>query len=207
MDNIQLYYRLTCRFCGHEAEYDDISDGDFDTENGECYSCSEENRELREYEETYTRYSPDGRRWACSKKVEYSKMIEEVLEMRYSESTIPEWMDPKVQPGWKARWDRKLSQHTWSETLKAGLPVNLSTSSTRDDRISENMQRVLREIDVRGVGIMNEKLGRWQSPLNMRLELGVGSSLIKGVNSSSSVMHGGGGGGGKTQTENLPLLW
>ena len=42
----------------------------------------------------------------------------------------------------------------------------------------------------------------------MRLELGVGSSLIKGVNSSSSVMHGGGGGGGgKTQTENLPLLW
>ena len=200
MEDRQLYYRLTCRFCGHEAEYDDISDGDFDTENGECFSCSEENRELREKEENITQYSADGRRWACSKKVEYSKMIEEVLEMRYSESTIPEWMDPKVQPGWKARWDRKLSQHTWSETLKAGLPVNMTPFYIFK-------QRVLREIDMRGVGIMNEKLGRWQSPLNMRPEMGVGSGLFKGMNSSSPVMCGGGGGGGKTQTEVLPLLW
>ena len=67
MEDRQLYYRLTCRFCGHEAEYDDISDGDFDAENGECFSCSEENRELREKEEIITQYSADGRRWACGR--------------------------------------------------------------------------------------------------------------------------------------------
>ena len=193
MEDRQLYYRLTCRFCGHEAEYDDISDGDFDTEKGECFSCSEENKELCEKEEICTRYSGDGRRWACSKKVEYSN-IDTVLEKRYSKNTVPEWMDENVQAGWKARWDRKLSEHTWLETLKSGLPVNLSTSATRDNHISENMQRVFREIDVRGPAIMEEKLGRWKSPLNMRNELGVGCGLVKGTINTSPIMCGGGGG-------------
>ena len=194
MEDRQLYYRFTCRFCGHEAEYDDISDGDFDTEKGECFPCSEENRELREKEEICTRYSGDGRRWACSKKVEYSNHIDTVLEKRYSKNTVPEWMDENVQAGGRARWDRKLSQHTWLETLKSGLPVNLSTSAGRDNHILENMQQVFREIDVRGPAIMEEKLGRWKSPLNMRPEMGVGSGLFKGMNSSSPVMCGGGGG-------------
>lgn len=209
MDNIQLYYRLTCRFCGHEAEYDDISDGDFDTENGECFSCSEENRELREKEEIYTRYSGDGRRWACSKKVQHSNDIDTILEKRYSNNTVPEWMDENVQAGWKARWDRKLSEHTWLETLKSGLPVNLSTSAGRDEHISENMQRVFREIDVRGPAIMEEKLGRWKSRMNMRSEMGVGLGLVKGAITTSPIMHGGGGGGGREEkhTEVLPLLW
>lgn len=189
-------YRLTCRFCGHDAQYDDISDGDFDAERGECYSCSEENRELREKEEICTRYSGDGRRWACSKKVEYSNTIDTVLEKRYSKNTVPEWMDENVQAGGRARWDRKLSEHTWLETLKSGLPVNLSTSAPRDNHISENMQRVLREIDVRGPAIMEEKLGRWKSPLNMRNEIGVGRGLVKGAISTSPIMCGGGGGGG-----------
>ena len=194
MDNIQLYYRLTCRFCGHEAEYDDISDGDFDTEKGECYSCSEENRELREKEESIKKYSGDGRRWACSKQVQHSNMSDMVLEKRYSKNTVPEWMDPNVQAGWRARWDRKLSQTTWDETINAGLPVNLRTTATRDDHISENMQRVFREIDVRGPSIMEEKLGRWKSPLNMRQEIGVGCGLVKGAINTSSIMCGGGGG-------------
>ena len=116
-------------------------------------------------------------------------------------------MDDNVQAGWKARWDRKLSENTWYDTLNAGLPVNLRTTATRNDHILENMQRVFREIDVRGPAIMEEKLGRWKSPLNMRPEMGVGSGLFKGMNSSSPVMCGGGGGGGKTQTEVLPLLW
>lgn len=194
MEDRQLYYRLTCRFCGHEAEYDDISDGDFDTEKGECFSCSEENKELCEKEEICRRYSGDGRRWACSKKVEYSNHIDTVLEKRYSKNTVPEWMDENVQAGWKARWDRKLSEHTWLETLKSGLPVNLSTSATRDNHISENMQRVFREIDVRGPAIMEEKLGRWKSPLNMRNKLGVGCGLVKGTINTSPIMCGGGGG-------------
>ena len=194
MEDHQLYYRLTCRFCGHEAEYDDISDGDFDTEKGECFSCSEENRELREKEEICTRYSGDGRRWACSKQVEHSNMSDMVLEIRYSKNTVPEWMDPNVQAGWRARWDRKLSQTTWDETLNAGLPVNLRTTATRDDHISENMQRVFREIDVRGPSIMEEKLGRWKSPLNMRQEIGVGCGLVKGAINTTPIMCGGGGG-------------
>ena len=135
MEDRQLYYRLTCRFCGHEAEYDDISDGDFDTEKGECFSCSEENRELREKEEICARYSGDGRRWACSKQVQHSNASDSVLEIRYSKNTVPEWMDENVQAGGRARWDRKLSQHTWLETLKSGLPVNLSTSAGRDNHI------------------------------------------------------------------------
>ena len=194
MEDRQLYYRLTCRFCGHEAEYDDISDGDFDTENGECYSCSEENRELREKEEMCTRYSGDGRRWACSKQVQHSNMSDMVLEIRYSKNTVPEWMDPNVQAGWRSRWDRKLSQQTWDETINAGLPVNLRTTATRDDHITENMQRVFREIDVRGPAIMEEKLGRWKSPLNMRQEIGVGCGLVKGAINTSPIMCGGGGG-------------
>ena len=194
MEDRQLYYRLTCRFCGHEAEYDDISDGDFDTEKGECFSCSEENKELCEKEEICRRYSGDGRRWACSKKVQHSNMSDMVLEKRYSKNTVPEWMDENVQAGWRARWDRKLSQHTWLETLKSGLPVNLSTSAGRDNHISENMQRVFREIDVRGPAIMEEKLGRWKSPLNMRQEIGVGCGLVKGAISTSPIMCGGGGG-------------
>lgn len=166
--DIQYTFRFTCRFCGHEAEYDDISDGDFDTENGECYSCSQENKELRENEEIFTRYSGDGRRWACGRKVQYCHMSEMVLDMRYSNNTVPEWMEPTVQPGWKARWDRKLSEDTWLQTLNSGLPVNFSTSSTEDDRIFENIQRVFREIDMRGPTIKEQKLGRWKSPLNMR---------------------------------------
>ena len=194
MEDRQLYYRLTCRFCGHEAEYDDISDGDFDTENGECYSCSEENRELREKEEIITQYSADGRRWACSKQVQHSNHSDAVLEKRYSKNTVPEWMDDNVQAGWKARWDRKLSENTWYETLNAGLPVNLRTTATRNDHILENMQRVFREIDVRGPAIMEEKLGRWKSPLNMRQEIGVGCGLVKGAINTSPIMCGGGGG-------------
>ena len=194
MEDRQLYYRLTCRFCGHEAEYDDISDGDFDTEKGECFSCSEENRELREKEESIKQYSGDGRRWACSKQVQHSNMSDMVLEIRYSKNTVPEWMDENVQAGWRARWDRKLSQQTWDETINAGLPVNLRTTATRDDHISENMQRVFREIDVRGPSIMEEKLGRWKSPLNMRPELGVGCGLVKGAINTSPIMCGGGGG-------------
>ena len=194
MEDRQLYYRFTCRFCGHEAEYDDISDGDFDTEKGECFSCSEENRELREKEESIKQYSGDGRRWACSKQVEHSNMSDMVLEIRYSKNTVPEWMDPNVQAGWRARWDRKLSQTTWDETINAGLPVNLRTTATRDDHISENMQRVFREIDVRGPSIMEEKLGRWKSPLNMRQEIGVGCGLVKGAINTSPIMCGGGGG-------------
>ena len=194
MEDRQLYYRFTCRFCGHEAEYDDISDGDFDTEKGECFSCSEENRELREKEESIKQYSGDGRRWACSKQVEHSNMSDMVLEIRYSKNTVPEWMDPNVQAGWRARWDRKLSQTTWDETINAGLPVNLRTTATRDDHISENMQRVFREIDVRGPSIMEEKLGRWKSPLNMRQEIGVGCGLVKGAINTSPIMCGGWGG-------------
>ena len=194
MEDRQLYYRLKCRFCGHEAEYDDISDGDFDTEKGECFPCSEENRELREKEEICTRYSGDGRRWACSKQVQHSNMSDMVLEKRYSKNTVPEWMDPNVQAGWRARWDRKLSQQTWDETLNAGLPVNFRTTATRDNRISENMQRVFREIDVRGPSIMEEKLGRWKSPLNMRQEIGVGCGLVKGAINTTPIMCGGGGG-------------
>ena len=194
MEDRQLYYRLICRFCGHEAEYDDISDGDFDTENGECFSCSEENRELREKEEIITQYSADGRRWACSKQVEHSNASDSVLEIRYSKNTVPEWMDENVEAGWRARWDRKLSQTTWDETINAGLPVNLSTTATRDDHISENMQRVFREIDVRGPSIMEEKLGRWKSPLNMRQEIGVGCGLVKGTINTTPIMCGGGGG-------------
>jgi len=189
-----LHYRLTCRFCGYDAQYDDISDGDFDAEKGECFPCSEENRELREKEDIIKQYSGDGRRWACSKQVQHSNMSDMVLEIRYSKNTVPEWMDENVQAGWRARWDRKLSEQTWLETLNAGLPVNLSTSSTRDDRISENMQRVFREIDVRGPAIMEEKLGRWKSPLNMREEIGVGCGLVKGAISTSPIMCGGGGG-------------
>jgi hypothetical protein len=79
--------------------------------------------------------------------------------------------------------------------LKSGLPVNLSTSAPRDNHISENMQRVLREIDVRGPAIMEEKLGRWKSPLNMRNEIGVGRGLVKAAISTSPIMCGGGGGG------------
>jgi len=191
-----FHYRLTCRFCGHEAQYEDISDGDFDAENGECFPCSEENRELREKEEIIKQYSGDGRRWACSKQVEHSNMSDMVLEMRYSKNTVPEWMDPNVQAGWRARWDRKLSQQTWDETINAGLPVNLRTTSTKDDHISENMQRVFREIDVRGPAIMQEKVGRWKSPLNMRQEIGVGCGLVKGSITSSPATSGGGGGGG-----------
>ena len=194
MEDRQLYYRFTCRFCGHEAEYDDISDGDFDTEKGECFSCSEENRELREKEEIIKKYSGDGRRWACSKQVEHSNMSDMVLEIRYSKNTVPEWMDPNVEAGWRARWDRKLSQTTWDETINAGLPVNLRTTATRDDHISENMQRVFREIDVRGPSIMEEKLGRWKSSLNMRPEIGVGCGLVKGAINTTPIMCGGGGG-------------
>ena len=194
MEDRQLYYRFMCRFCGHEAEYDDISDGDFDTEKGECFPCSEENRELREKEESIKKYSGDGRRWACSKQVEHSNASDSVLEIRYSKNTVPEWMDENVQAGWRARWDRKLSQTTWDETINAGLPVNLRTTATRDDHISENMQRVFREIDVRGPSIMEEKLGRWKSPLNMRQEIGVGCGLVKGAINTSSIMCGGGGG-------------
>ena len=194
MEDRQLYYRLTCRFCGHEAEYDDISDGDFDTEKGECFPCSEENRELREKEESIKQYSGDGRRWACSKQVQHSNMSDMVLEIRYSKNTVPEWMDENVEAGWRARWDRKLSQTTWDETINAGLPVNLRTTATRDDHISENMQRVFREIDVRGPSIMEEKLGRWKSPLNMRQEIGVGCGLVKGAINTSPIMCGGGGG-------------
>ena len=204
-----MEYRLTCRFCGHEAQYEDISDGDFDAENGECFSCSEENRELREKEEIITQYSADGRVGQLGRNVQHSNMSDMALEIRYHESTTPEWMEPNVQAGWKARWDRKLSENTWYETLNSGLPVNLSTSATRNDHILENMQRVFREIDMRGPGIMQDKVGRWQSPLNMRPEMGVGSGLVKGMNSSSPVMCGGGGagGGGRIHTEILPLLW
>ena len=194
MEDRELYYRLTCRFCGHEAEYDDISDGDFDTEKGECFSCSEENKELCKKEEICTRYSGDGRRWACSKQVEYSNHIDTVLEKRYSKNTVPEWMDDNVQAGCRARWDRKLSENTWYETLNAGLPVNLRTTATRNDHILENMQRVFREIDVRGPSIMKEKLRRWKSPLNMRPEMGVGSGLVKGAINTSPIMCVGGGG-------------
>ena len=192
-----FHYRLTCRFCGHEAQYEDISDGDFDAENGECFPCSEENRELREKEEIIKQYSGDGRRWACSKQVEHSNMSDMALEIRYSKNTVPEWMDENVQPGWRARWDRKLSQHTWLETLKSGLPVNLSTSAGRDNHISENMQRVFREIDVRGPSIMEEKLGRWKSPLNTRRSAclaGLSGGLRRGAINTSSIMCGGGGG-------------
>ena len=189
-----LHYRLTCRFCGYDAQYDDISDGDFDAEKGECFPCSEENRELREKEDIIKQYSGAGRRWACSKQVQHSNMSDMVLEIRYSKNTVPEWMDENVQAGWKARWDRKLSQHTWLETLKSGLPVNLSTSAGRDNHISENMQQVFREIDVRGPAIMEEKLGRWKSPLNMRQEIGVGCGLVKGAINTSPIMCGGGGG-------------
>ena len=121
-------------------------------------------------------------------------MSDMVLEIRYSKNTVPEWMDPNVQAGWRARWDRKLSQQTWDETINAGLPVNLRTTATRDDHISENMQRVFREIDVRGPSIMEEKLGRWKSPLNMRQEIGVGCGLVKGAINTSPIMCGGGGG-------------
>ena len=185
-----MYFRLNCRFCGHEAK---MSNRDFDAKKGECYSCSEENREFCEKEKIYTRYSGDGRRWACSKKVQYSRVNDAVLEKRYSKNTVPEWMDDSVKAGWKARWDRKLSQHTWLETFKAGLQVNLRTTSTRDDRISENMQGVFREIDMRGPEII-EKLGRWKSSLNLRKEIGVGCGLVKGTVSSPPIMCGGGGG-------------
>ena len=91
-------YRLTCRFCGYDAQYDDISDGDFDAENGECFPCSEENRELRERRRRCTRDTVEmvvvG---LVAKKVEYSNTIDTVLEKRYSKNTVPEWMDENVR--------------------------------------------------------------------------------------------------------------
>ena len=187
-------FHTTCRFCGHEAQYDDISDGDFDTEKGECFPCSEENRESRENEETITQYSADGRRWACSRKVQDSEITSMALQIRYHESTTPEWMDPNVEPDCRSLWDRELSENTWYESMNSGLHVNFSTSSTRYDRFSENMQRVLREIDMRGQEIMQDKVGRWQSQLNMRPEMGIGSGLVKGIVHASPISCGGGGG-------------
>ena len=200
MEDRHPNYLLTCRFCGHETEYDDISDGDFDTENGECFSCSEENRELREKEDIIKQYSGDGRRWACSKQVQYDVLADMVLEKRYSKNTVPEWISnpsrlAELGVALSATEMGKLvSEWTWDETINARLPVNLRTTATRDDHISENMQRVFREIDVRGPSIMKEKLGRWKSPLNMRPEIGVGCGLVKGAINTSPVMCGGGGG-------------
>ena len=66
-------------------------------------------------------YSADGRRWV--RKVQDSEITSMALQIRYHESTTPEWMDPNVEPDCRSLWDRELSENTWYESMNSGLHV------------------------------------------------------------------------------------
>ena len=171
----------TCRVCGYEAQYEDISDGDFDSEIGMCYQCSlnEEDRQKNKNSQ-FQNYTKDGRRLATP--------------ITYKPFSDTDMMDDE-------------SSYNWLDALGDGIAVNLRTFSTGshldhcnelvfDNKQRENTDRMLREIDLLGPKRIQRHLNSSWIPGNVSMQHVEPGGLVKGAMVSHVTCGGAGGSGG-----------
>ena len=170
-----------CFVCGMVAGYEDVSDGDFDTENNICYPCSIEDKDWHwatprnykpNYSECYTDEPPSWSLISQKNLKEYSISLEE------------------------------MSDRTWDLCIRDGLPPIYRCSEwsiraggwTMEEYIERDAKNkhlyILREIDLLGPKNIKQNLGRWISPLNKNSTT---THPIKPAHTYTSNFGGGGG--------------
>jgi len=146
-----------------------------------------------------TTYSPDGRRWSTPRNHDWGRSLRDSMMYRqkYENNNIPDWIEcdsnnDKSEKWWikKVGCLEQISHDTFRSTLEDGLNYNRVSHDSHDPYIDYNRRLFLREIDIRGLHIQKEILGRWKSPLNFKC------TTTHPVKSAYTICCGGGGGSG-----------
>ena len=169
MDGLSSQAHLMCTSCGYLAEWWNVSDGDFDVENSMCEECLLQ-REEEELALGIT-HTDDGRRFATPITSVASKRVGQYLVADNSGNVE--------------------SETAWNNALHDG--IGQLPSCTGLILIECRKLLVLREIDLRGVGIKQQKLGY------RKVQMKEFPQFVKSATSAASVMCGGGGGCGALQ--------
>ena len=184
---------ICCCQCGYVAQYEDVSDGDFDVENSMCYPCSvaEDEKEWN-IEMDGFKDDPDIGGWTHT-----------TDERRFATPmTFRPFCDTDEMDGG--------TPHDWMDAMGDGIAVNLRTLTdgytdpkiynevARDNLLREHSQRMLREIDLLGPRRIQRHLSSSWVPGNVGMQSVERCGLVKGALNTSPVMCGGGGGGGGT---------
>ena len=182
---------ICCTSCGYVAQYEDVSDGDFDVENSMCYPCSvaeEENESAadeadtdEEWEARLFTHTDDGRRFATR--------IMSAPFRRQLESVADNSGNVESDPAWRNALNDGIVPCLRVPTQGSHLCVYEANAINRQQ---SNAQYLFREIDLRGVGIQQQKLGYRKAQVKEFPQ------FVKGALNTSPIMCGGGGGSGGT---------
>ena len=136
-------------------------------------------------------YSPDGRRWSTPRNQDWGRSLHDSMMFRqkYDNNSVPDWIEcedniyDKSEKWWikKVGCLEQISRDTFRATLEDGLNSYHQSHGDRDPKIEYNRRLCLREIDIRGIHIQKELLGRWKSPLNFKCTT---THPVKGVTHS-----------------------
>ena len=99
-----------------------------------------------------------------------------MFRQKYDNNSVLDWIECEDNINDKSEkwWIKKvgcLEQISWillTPLLKDGLSNYHQSHDDRDPKIEYNRRLCLREIDIRGLHIQKEMLGRWKSPLNFK---------------------------------------
>ena len=173
---------ICCTSCGYVAQYEDVSDGDFDVENSMCYPCSVAEEEKDDQDIGGYTHTTDERRFATP--------------MTFSPFCDTDAID-------------NGSIHDWADVMGDGMPVNLRTLTqgadpevyNENERVNTALcanRRMLRAIDMLGPNRVQRHLGTSWVPGNVGMQPVEPGGLVKGALTTSPIMCGGGGGSGGT---------
>ena len=195
---------ICCCQCGYVAQYEDVSDGDFDVENSMCYECSVAEERGGFYEQQLeSNCTWEGFCFAEAGARHIGGCTHTTDERRFATPmTFRAFCDTdKMDDG---------TPHDWADVMGDGIAVNSRTlissfhgpkiydEVVRDNLLRENSQRMLREIDLLGPRRIQRHLSSGWVPGNVGMQSVERCGLVKGALNTSPVMCGGGGGGGGT---------
>jgi hypothetical protein len=193
---------ICCTSCGYVAQYEDISDGDFDVENSMCYPCSVAEDEREEAMLSDYKYD-NGPRGGWTHTTDERRFA---TPMTFRPFCDTDEMDDGTPHDWADVMEDGIRGFLRAERLEGGAydwaDPEVYNEIARDDLIREHSQRVLREIDLLGPKRVQRHLSSGWVPGNVGMQRvigephGMGCGLVKGRVDTSPIMCGGGGGRG-----------